>query len=307
MKLQTPNQQNLEELHCNLLMLESPQAFLNIILPLVEKIKHDHCYFQKGDDDILDSNSKISVITNTPIKLSSTDCIFIEPTISAEEAILEALFLTAEERDTLESTTRKQSDCKAWHEVRHIHITGSKCGRILLQKQKTIALLQFCLYPKAMLHQPKPIVWGKSNEVKAQLQYLRYMEENGHHDIKCDLAGFVVHPYKCWLGASPDAWVTDPSVPDEQEIAEFKYPYSKAFVHPYKACEDADFYCSIIDGNIRLKKHFHIITKYNYSDMFHATIQNGVIFVCIPHVVLPLKGFIWILSGKFIIALNSTT
>ena len=108
----------------------------------------------------------------------------------------------------------------------------------------------------------------------------------------------VVQPYKYWLGASPDTWVTDPSVPDEQGIAEFRCPYSKAFVHPYKACEDADFCCSIIDGNIRLKKHIHIIN-------FHATIQNGVIFVCIPHVVLLLKGFIWILSGKLIIALNS--
>ena len=114
-------------------------------------------------------------------------------------------------------------------------------------------------FAKAMLHQPKPIVWGKSNEVKARLEYLRYMEENGHHDIKCDLAGFVVHPYKCWLGASPDAWVTDLSVPDEQGIAEFKCPYSKAFVHPYKACEDADFYCSIIDGNICLKNTFILL------------------------------------------------
>ena len=52
------------------------------------------------------------------------------------------------------------------------------------------------------------------------------MEENGHHDIKCALAGVVVQPYKCWLGASPDAWVTDPSVLDELVIAEFKCPYS---------------------------------------------------------------------------------
>ena len=170
-----------------------------------------------------------------------------------------------------------------------------------------------------MLHQPKPIVWGKSNEVKAQLGYLRYMEENGHHDIKGDLAGFVVDPYKCWLGASPDVWVTDPSVPDEQGIAEFKCPYSKASVHPYKACEDADFYCSIIDGNMSKKTHsyYHQVQlvvclmqlfkmmRILISCMFHATIQNDVNFVCIPHVVLLLKGFIWILRGKVIIALNS--
>ena len=166
LKFQTLNQQSLEELRCNLLMLKNPPAFLNILLPSVEKIKHDHCYCQKGDD-ILDSNNEISVIANEPIQSSSVDCIFIEPTISPEETILKTLFLTAEERDALESTTRKQSDCEAWHEARRLRITGSKCGRILLQKQKTIALLQFCLYPKAMLHQPKPIAWGKSNEAMA--------------------------------------------------------------------------------------------------------------------------------------------
>ena len=47
------------------------------------------------------TTTKKSVITNVPIQLSSTDCIFTEPTISAKEAILEALFsLTAEEMDT---------------------------------------------------------------------------------------------------------------------------------------------------------------------------------------------------------------
>ena len=86
------------------------------------------------------------------------DCIFIEPKVSPEKAILEALILTSEERDTLESTTRKQCDCEAWHEARFLHITGSKYGRILLQKQKTIALLIFCVYSKAVLHQPIPIV-----------------------------------------------------------------------------------------------------------------------------------------------------
>ena len=61
-----------------------------------------------------------------------------------------------------------QSDCDQWHEARRLRITGSKCEQILLQKQKIEALLQFCLYPKPFLFDPKPIAWGKQNEVKAQ-------------------------------------------------------------------------------------------------------------------------------------------
>ena len=61
------------------------------------------------------------------------------------------------------------------------------------------------------------------------------MKKDGHDGIEATRAGFVVHQRKCWLGASPDAWVTDPSVTNPQDIAEFKCPYSKAFVHPREA------------------------------------------------------------------------
>lgn len=273
LKFQTSSQQNLEELRCNLLMLEKPPAFLNILLPSLEKINHDHCYCQKGNDISDSSNNEMSVIANEPIQSSSMDCIFIEPTISPEKTILETLVLTAEERDTLELTTRKQSDCDTWHGARRLRITGSKCGRILLQKQKTTALLQFCLYPKAMIHQPKPIAWGKNNEVKARQEYVKHMEENGHRGIKTTLAGFVVHPHKCWLGASPDAWVSDPSVRDKQGIAEFKCLYSKAFVHPEEACKDADFYCSITNGKLHLKNthaYYHQVQLQLYVSCNYA-------------------------------------
>ena len=51
-----------------------------------------------------------------------------------------------------------------------------------------------------------------------------------------------------------DAWVTDPSVSDSQGIAEFKRPYSKAFVHPLEACKDVDFFCSMTNQKFHLKR-----------------------------------------------------
>ena len=74
---------------------------------------------------------------------------------------------------------------------------------------------------------------------------------NGHHGITATLAGFVVCSHKCWLGTSPDAWVTDPSVPDQQGIAEFKCPHSKAIIHPQDTYKDADFYTN---GKLQLKQ-----------------------------------------------------
>ena len=50
-----------------------------------------------------------------------------------------------------------------------------------------------------------------------------------------------------------DAWVTDPPVSDSQGIAEFKHPYSKAFVHPHEACKDVDFFCSMTNQKFYLK------------------------------------------------------
>ena len=85
-----------------------------------------------------------------------------------------------------------------------------------------------------MQHLPKPITWGIKSEDKARQEYVKIMEKNCHHGIEATRAGFVVHSRKCWLGASPDAWVTDPSVTN---IAELKCPYSKAFVHPREACK----------------------------------------------------------------------
>lgn len=39
-----------------------------------------------------------------------------------------------------------------------------------------------------------------------------------------------------WLGASPDAFVTDPSVLMPHGIAEFKCPFSKKDIPPLEAC-----------------------------------------------------------------------
>ena len=78
-------------------------------------------------------------------------------------------------------------------------------------------------------------------------------ETDGHPDLEASPAGFVVHPNKCWLGATPDAWVVDPSSNPPYSIAEFKCPFAKRHELPEKAFKDPNFYCSIVDGSLHLK------------------------------------------------------
>ena len=146
----------LEKLRCDLLSLNQPCGLLDIIIPSVTKKDHDHCYYRPTENVNWQSDN-LSVNTNMNNSNSFEDFAFValeEKTVTAERLLLE--------RDT-----RSQSICSKWYEARRIRITGSKCGRIIFGKEKTVALLRFCLYPKPMLYLPKPIAWGRENEPKA--------------------------------------------------------------------------------------------------------------------------------------------
>ena len=248
----------LERLRCDLLALNQPCALLNTLIPSVANIDHDHTYCKSGNEvDGVAANTNTNNSNNCDI--AGDDNIFkelkeLEKTTTVEE-VLESLHLTAEERMQLERDTRSQSVCAKWYEARRVRITGSKCGRIITQKEKTVALLRFCLYPKPMKYLPKPIAWGKDNEQNARCKYMEHMQSIGHTGLTTSDSGFVVHMEKSWLGASPDAWVIDPSVPDSKGIAEFKCPYRGAGMLLEKACQEVEFFCSMIDGKICLKRN----------------------------------------------------
>ena len=172
-----------------------------------------------------------------------------------EEDIIEKLSLSAQQRIELEEQTRSQSSSDQWFKACRQRLTGSICGRVLNQKAKTVQLLRYCVYPKPMVYLLKPIAWGVNNESKACHAYVQHMQTNGHAGLQVKKAGFVVHPEKGWLGASPDAWVTDPSTDPKYGIAEFKCPYVKANVTVEEACEDKNFYCTMIDSKLHLEKN----------------------------------------------------
>ena len=174
--------------------------------------------------------------------------LFATEKICAEE-ILEKLSVTKEQQKHLENETRDQSSSALWIRERQNRITGSKCGRILQQVEKTTALLQSTIYCKPFIHIPKAIQWGRDNEENACTEYVRYMQSHGHVGLHTQKAGFVVDDEKCWLGASPDAWVSDPSSDCASTgIAEFKCPYTKADKTSEEMCREKTFYLHLVNG-----------------------------------------------------------
>ena len=97
--------------------------------------------------------------------------------------------------------------------------------------------------------------WGIDNESRACEAYTTYMRANGHNGLKTRPSGFIIHPTMGWLGASPDAFVIDPSTTLSDGIAEFKCPFTKKDVSPFDACSDPNFYCSIVDDKLHLKRN----------------------------------------------------
>jgi len=92
-----------------------------------------------------------------------------------------------------------QSNCLFWHEVRYKRIMGWKCGKILLQKSKTPAILRRLLYHKPLFPLPVPIKWGHDNEPVAHQAYIGFMQDNGRQSASVGLLsihrrGGLEHP-----------------------------------------------------------------------------------------------------------------
>ena len=240
--------QAIEKLRCDLLLINKPCSFSNILIPSVEKNKHDHIYSNESESVSAISDQSASVLGIELPKVSNT-------VKTTAEEILQKLHLDNDQRQKLEEETRDQSSSAIWFQAHQNRITGSKCGRIIQQKAKTKALLQFVIYPKPMLHLPKAIQWGKDNEDKACQAYQKYMQDKGHKGLQITKAGFMVHSMKGWLGASPDGWVVDPSFVPLNGLLEVKCPYSMAEKTPEDMCKDDHFYCRIINGSLQLDKN----------------------------------------------------
>jgi hypothetical protein len=225
--LRTPNPNATEQLRCSLLALNQPCAFLHILVPDVKKVWHYHSRY-------LQSASLVNISkepNTTPAYASRVQ------EIDTIGTIKDTLRVSSSDRCCIEEDTRQQSSSKQWFLVRARRITSSISGRILIQHRSRH--IYQCLYPKPMFDPlPAAIAWGRQNESVACRIYQEYMIEQGHIGLTTHPCGFIIHPTKGWLGASPDARVIDPSC-NLIGIAEFKCPCTKRDSHlmnMYRCC-----------------------------------------------------------------------
>ncbi len=132
---------------------------------------------------------------------------------------------------------------------------------------------------------PAPIKWGRENENCAQLIYKKHMNATGHLGLTVRLCGFIIHPCKCWLGASPDGVVVDPTadINSMTELLEIKYN-ALMLGRTLNLMKLVNFYCSLdsATGSITLKRdhsYYHQVQLQLYNIMSVQIYTTGVIFV----------------------------
>ena len=254
--MQTYDSSLTEKLRVDLLDANPSCALLQLLVPPVSVALHDHNYL---------CTNGLSTSNHTISSVSDQECDSEFPSIVETHqdpvSIKKSMNVTLEQRSRIEKETRSQSKSFQWFAVRTRRITGSTCGKILNQIKKTDPLLKSILYPKRLDPLPLPMKWGIENECHACEEYTQYMKTNGHN-LETRKCGFIVHPTMGWLGASPDAFVTDNSEPVFRNgIAEFKCPFSKKDVSPVDACTDQRFYCSLDDNKMHLKRnHIYLLS-----------------------------------------------
>ena len=134
-------QKRLERLRCDLIATNWPCAWLNILIPSVVTVAHDHTYCKVGNEVVAankNTNNCNHTVFNLSYNNSCGDVTFIELEVKATtaEEVLKSLSLTPEERLQLEKDTRSQSECTRWYEAHRVRITGSKCGRVITLKKE---------------------------------------------------------------------------------------------------------------------------------------------------------------------------
>ena len=142
-----------DKLRADLLSLPQPCAFLSILVPDVERALHDHTYTSK----LMTDNTIGLDQETTTVHLKETIPFSQEELQIKKESMLNQLNMSPDCRNKVELYTRKQLDCVLWYQLCFPRITGSKCGHILIQKSKTIALLRSVLYCKPLDPVPLPI------------------------------------------------------------------------------------------------------------------------------------------------------
>lgn len=138
-----------------------------------------------------------------------------------------SLATTLETAHRIANSTKEQSSCIEWHQLRRPRITSSKFREVCHTRAQSSAenLAKRLLRPS---HQTADMRRGLDMEPAAVEEYCRAREVN-HYPC-----GFLIHPDAPWMGSSPDGIVYDPKGQPVFGLVEIKCPNVASYVDcPY--------------------------------------------------------------------------
>lgn len=138
-----------------------------------------------------------------------------------------SLATTLETAHNIANSTKEQSSCITWHQLRRPRITSSKFREVChTRRQSSAEILTKRL--QRPIHQTADMRRGLDMEPAAVEEYCRAREVNHY---RC---GFLIHPDAPWMGSSPDGIVYDPKGQSVHGLVEIKCPNVASYVDcPY--------------------------------------------------------------------------
>ena len=154
------------------------------------------------------------------------------------------------------SHTHDDSQSIIWFSERRKRITSSNARSIAKRKSTTpvARLVHQLLY--SAFRGNSATRWGLQQEEIGASIYTTWLHNRGSPtsivNTQCGLVVCRAHP---WLAATPDGWVSDPSVSPSQGLVEFKNPYSYRDLAVSDAVLSKKCEClTINNGRIELKR-----------------------------------------------------
>ena len=171
---------------------------------------------------------------------------------SEEAALLSHLSVDEDKVNTIEATSREQSESEIWKKERTYRFTASSFQLIAKRQRNHESFAQSIMHPKPFTS--KYVAHGMKYELVALREYEKFMF-NRKTPVAVLKSGFVVSEAFPVLGASPNAKVIDFGCSICFGLAEVKCPHTKFHVTPLEACSDPNFFMEkISDTQCRLKR-----------------------------------------------------
>lgn len=186
-------------------------------------------------------------------KVASHPTVMHNLTSDQKSFVMAHLHVTPSNVKIIEAETIRQASSTAWFTERRKRLTASNFGSVVNRRKN--------IYPKAILQKVKnknkftstseACKWGKDNE---NVAIKLYEEKFGQNVNTC---GLVINPKWPWLGASPDGVM---KVDEIVKAVEVKCPFTKRDMSITEACQDKNFFLTIVNDKPKLKEnhiYFH--------------------------------------------------